>query len=62
VRLYAAKAIGKLSAKLGITKTEKFFSFVYDMIQMESSTSIERGGAAQALSEILFNLGYDYLE
>ena len=45
VRCYAAKAIGKISEKIGKNNTEKFFIFIKELLESQLSTAIERGGA-----------------
>ncbi|EGR27417.1 hypothetical protein IMG5_195990 [Ichthyophthirius multifiliis] len=62
VRLFAAKAIGKISNTIGKQNTEIYFRFIKDIIESKTATSIERSGAAQALSEIMCILGLDYFK
>lgn len=62
VRQFAARAIGKLSEKIGVENCEKFFKFIWDTLENEAANAIERGGAAQGMSEILNGLGLEYFE
>ncbi|KAL4445680.1 hypothetical protein ABPG74_006231 [Tetrahymena malaccensis] len=62
VRLFASKAIGQICKTLGQANSEKYFKFIKDILESKTSTSIERSGAAQALSEIMCILGLDYFK
>jgi len=62
VRQFAARAIGKLSEKIGSENSQKFFKFIWDTLENEQVNAIERGGAAQGMSEILNGLGLEYFE
>ena len=42
IRIFAAKAIGKLAEKLGSNNLEKYLNFVYEILESEKSTTIER--------------------
>ena len=55
VRAFAASATGKLAEKIGIANADKYFQFLYDTLDNEESNSIERSGAANALSEIIYS-------
>lgn len=56
VRTFGSKAVGKLAEKLGEKNTETYFKFVQESIEKEATPSIERGGVASALAEIMCNL------
>lgn len=62
VRSFAASALGKIAEKLGIQNSEKYFIFLNEILESETSNSIERSGAANALAEVLFSLGLKYFE
>lgn len=62
VRSFASKALGNLCVKLGIENSEHFFSFLQETLQVENVISIERAGAAQAYSELICALGFEYFE
>ena len=62
VRNYASRAIGKISVKIGIENTEKYLPFVKSILASETTTSIERLGAAQGLSEYICSHGIEFFE
>lgn len=53
IRAVAAKALGKMSYKIGIPNTEKYFRFLSETLESETATSVERQGAAQGYSECI---------
>lgn len=62
VRALAAKAIGRLSHKVGIAHTENFFKFVWDILETPEVAALKRSGAANSLAEIICTQGIDYFE
>ena len=62
VRNLAAKALGSVASKIGRANAERFFKFLYEIMESEASTSIERAGAAQGLTEVMYGLGQNYFE
>ena len=62
VRLFAAKAIGNISKALGSENANKEFSFLYTILEDNNSTSIERSGAASAVSEVVCGMGIQYVK
>ena len=62
IRSIAAMAVGRISAKIGITNAEEYFQFILDIIENPASNTTERHGAAQAYSEIICSHDYDYFE
>ena len=62
IRTFASRAIGKISHKIGIANTEKYLSFIRQILDSETATSIERQGAAQGLSEYICTHGIEYFE
>jgi|JI61114C2RNA_FD_contig_111_63713_length_6981_multi_3_in_0_out_0_7 hypothetical protein len=62
IRNVATKALGKMSSKIGIPNTEKYLHFINEILQSETVNSVERQGAAQALSECMCSHGMDYFE
>lgn len=62
IRAVAAKALGKMSSKIGIANTEKYFKFLNETLERETANSVERQGAAQGLSECICIHGIDYFE
>lgn len=53
VRTLAAQAIGRLSSKIGIPQTEKFFGFIWKLLETQEIATIKRSGAANSLAEII---------
>ncbi len=62
IRSVAAKALGKMSSKIGIANTEKYFKFLTDILKSDTANSVERQGAAQGLSECMCSHGLGYFE
>jgi hypothetical protein len=62
IRNVATKSLGKMSSKIGIANTEKYMSFLNEILQSETANSLERQGAAQGLSECICSHGMDYFE
>lgn len=62
VRATAAKAIGRITQKLGLANSEHLIQTLIKVIESEQSTAIGRTGCAQALCEALYNLGLDQIE
>ena len=61
VRTIASKAMGRLVSGIGEEHFPTLLQSLIESIQADTS-SVERSGAAQALSEILVALGQDRLE
>lgn len=62
VRTIAAKAYGTLAKKLELTYAGKLIESLQQILEDKSATSVERAGAAQAMSEVTYSLGHDYLK
>ena len=62
VRAIAAKACGSLCQKLGLEDSAKLILSIQEILESPENTSIDRAGAAQAMSEITYALGKDYIE
>lgn len=62
VRSLAAKAIGRLSSKVGIQYSEQFFNFVWKLLNTQDISTIKRSGAANSLAEIVCSQGEEYFE
>ena len=50
VRSLAARAIGKLSRKIGIESAENYFRFVSDILSRSDVNAIKRAGASNAFA------------
>lgn len=55
-------AIGKIASKIGADAAKQYFSFIYELIDSQTSNTTEKTGAAQAYAEVLCSQGYDYFE
>lgn len=62
IRNVATKSLGKMSSKIGIPNTERYFKFLNDILESDTANSVERQGAAQGLSECMCSHGMDYFE
>lgn len=62
VRATAAKAIGRLTYKLGVQNSDYIIQSLRKVIEGEKTPSIERAGCAQALCETLFSFGVNHID
>jgi len=62
VRAIAAKACGSLCQKLGFEKSSSLILAIQEILESGDSNTIDRAGAAQAMSEITYALGKGYIE
>lgn len=53
VRSLAARAIGRISRKIGIDSAENYFRFVKDILSRSDVNAIKRAGASNAFAEMI---------
>lgn len=62
VRTIASKAFGALAKKLGKAYSDPLKVCLFELLNCEKTNSVQRGGAAQSLCEVVFNVGLEEFE
>ena len=62
VRTIASKAFGALAKKLGKRYSDPLKVTLFELLNSEKTPSVQRGGAAQSLCEVVFNVGIEEFE